>query len=315
MANCIFNLNVPTTIAYILAVVNIVQCFASSVGNFIVLYIIGKSKRLHTRSYVCLVSLAITDFLVGLVLEPLHVMQLLSAEYRSNCKLNVVRRFLLVLLLGASISSIAVVSYDRYKHLSKTVNYRQYMSKKKIACLLMISWLAPMTVPFAQYINEAVNQVIVIAYIFMVIGTMITCYVLIIRIVKNQEDSLKVTMNLSKSQARSVKSHIKAAKAIILINLSILATFTPTAIYFAVGAISNLLKTSNFMSARAREIIYAFCITVAMANSAVNPIIYCLRIPEFRERIKRYAPLFFSGFVRVAPTDSKFERTSRVSTV
>eukprot|EP00112_Aurelia_sp_Birch-Aquarium-sp1_P018140 Seg429.5 transcript_id=Seg429.5/GoldUCD/mRNA.D3Y31 product=Melanopsin protein_id=Seg429.5/GoldUCD/D3Y31 len=225
------------------------------------------------------------------------------------------RRFLAVLFLGASISSIAVVSYDRYKHLSKTVNYRQYMPKKKIACLLMISWLAPLAVPFSRYINEAVYQVIVIIYIFMVIGIMITCYVFIIRIVKNREDSLNVTMTNSISQARETKGHIKAAKAMVLVILFILATFTPSAIYFAAVAISSLLENSNFISATAREILYACCITIAMANSAVNPIIYCLRIPEFRARFKRHARLFFPGVVRVAPNEEKESRLSRISTV
>ena len=316
MTYCIYNLDVPAIVAYILAVANILQCLASSVGNFIVLFIIIKSKSLHTRSYVCLMSLAITDFLVGVILEPLHIIQLLSADYRSNCRLNVMRRFLAVLLLGASISSIAVVSYDRCKHLSKTVNYSKFMPKKKIALLLILSWLAPLAVPFSRYISEAVYQVIVIVYIFMVISIMITCYLFIYRIVKNREDSLKVTITRSISQAREMKGHIKAAKAIVLVVALLLATFIPSAIYFAVVAICSLLKASNFMSAVARELLYAFCITVAMANSAVNPIIYCLRIPEFRARCRRYAQWFSPGFRRVAPIDSKSEvKDSQLSTV
>ena len=316
MASCIYNLDIPAIAAYILAVVNIVQCFASSVGNFIVLFIIIKSKSLHTRSHVCLMSLAITDFLVGLILEPLHIMQLISADYRSNCRLNVLRRFLVVLLLGASISSIAVISYDRCKHLSKTVNYRKFMPKKKIALLLMLSWLAPLAVPFSKYINETVFRVIVIVYIFMVISIMITCYLFIYRIVKDREDTLKVTINCSISQAREMKGHIKAAKAIVLVIAFILATFIPTAIYFTMDVISSLLKKSNFMPAAAKEILYACCVTFAMANSAVNPIIYCLRIPEFKARFRRYARLFFSGFRRVAPIDSRGEeKESQLSTV
>eukprot|EP00112_Aurelia_sp_Birch-Aquarium-sp1_P011946 Seg2508.3 transcript_id=Seg2508.3/GoldUCD/mRNA.D3Y31 product=Melanopsin protein_id=Seg2508.3/GoldUCD/D3Y31 len=305
MASCIHNLEVPTIVTYTLATVNIIQGLASTIGNFIVFFIIVKSKRLHTRSNVCLMSLATTDLLVGLVLEPLHIMQLFSAEYRSNCQFNTIRRFLATLFMGASIGSIAVVSYDRYKHLSETFNYRQCMKKKKIALLLMLSWLVPLAMPFSRYINEVVYKVVIIVYISMIIAIMITCYIFIIRIVKNREHSLRVAMTHSNSRAGEMKNHIRAAKAIVLVIVFLLITFAPLAIYFAVVAISSLLKKSIFMSATSREIGYACCMTVAMANSAVNPVIYYLRIPEFRASLKRYARSLCPGFRGVARNESR----------
>eukprot|EP00112_Aurelia_sp_Birch-Aquarium-sp1_P011947 Seg2508.4 transcript_id=Seg2508.4/GoldUCD/mRNA.D3Y31 product="putative trace amine-associated receptor 3" protein_id=Seg2508.4/GoldUCD/D3Y31 len=165
MSSCYQSLEIPTILAYMLAAVNILQGLASSIGNFIVFCIIIKFKILHTRSNVCLMSLATTDLLVGLVLEPLHIMQLSSAEYRSNCKMNTVRRFLAALFMGASIGSIAVVSYDRYMHLSKTLNYGLYMPKKKIACLLMMAWTVPLAIVFTRYISEFVYEVVIVVYI------------------------------------------------------------------------------------------------------------------------------------------------------
>ena len=313
MASCIHNLEVPTIVAYILATVNIVQGLASSLGNFIVFLIIMKSKRLHTRSNVCLMSLATTDLLVGLILEPLHIMQLFSAEYRTNCRFNTIRRFLATLFMGASIGSIAVVSYDRYKHLSKSLNYRQCMPKKKIALLLLLSWLVPLAMPFSRYINEVVYKVVIIVYISTIIAIMMSCYVFIIRIVKNREDSLRVARTHSNSRTREMKNHIRAAKAIVLVIVFLLVTFAPLAIYFAVVAISSLLKKSIFMSATSREIGYACCMTVAMANSAVNPVIYYLRIPEFRANFKRYARSLCPGFRGVARNESTSEERETAS--
>ena len=309
MATCIHNLEVPTIIAYILAAANIVLGLASCAGNFIVFFVIIKSKSFHTRSYFLMMSLATADLLVGLVLEPLHIIQLFSEEYRSNCRFNDVRRFLALLFMGASSGSFAIVTYDRYKHLSTPLTSRQGMPKKKIALLLMLSWLAPLAIPFFRYINEVIYKVIVIVYILTIIATLITCYLFIIRIVKNREDFLKVSMSHSNSNEREMKSHIKAAKALVLIIVISLVTTAPLATYFAVVAISNLLKKSIFMSATPREIGYVCCMTVLMANSAVHPVIYCLRIPEFKASLKRYASSLCPKFRVVARNDLRVEQT------
>ena len=299
MASCIQNLDVPTTVAYILATVNIVQGLAALIGNFIVFFIIIKSKRLHTRSTICLMSLATTDLLVGLVLEPIYIMQLSSKEYSSNCRFNSVRRFLATLFMGASIGSIAVVSYDRYQHLSKTLNYKECMPKKRIACLLIIAWMVPLATSLTRFINEIFYRVVVIVYISTIITIMITCYIFVIRIVKNGEDSLRMVKRAptgsqnridSQRKSREMGSHIKTAKAVIVIIAILFVTFAPILIYFVIGAFSSLLERSILMSVASREVGYACCMTVAMANSAVNPVIYCLRIPEFRASLKkRYA--------------------------
>ena len=311
MSTCFQSLDVPTIFAYILATINIVQGLASSIGNFIVFWIITKSKSLHTRSNFCLMSLATTDLLVGLILEPLHIMQLFSAEYRSNCRINSVRRFLAALFMGASIGSIAVVSYDRYVHLSKTLNYRQYMPKKKIACLLTIAWMVPLAIIFTRYISESVYEVTLIVYISTIIAIMFTCYFFIIRIVKTGENSLRTAMKTPKrpsdgdnskpkTSSREMKSHIKAARAIIFIIGTLFLTFAPVLVFFAMAALSSLLKLSIFTSATSRDIGYACSMTIAMANSAMNPVIYCLRIPEIRTCFKRYVRFLCPGFARGA---------------
>ena len=311
MSACPQSLDIPTILAYILAAVNIVLGLASSIGNFIVFFIIFKSKNLHTRSNFCLMSLATTDLLVGLVSEPLHIMQLFSAEYRSNCQINSVRRFLAALFLGASIGSIAVVSYDRYMHLSKTLNYRQHMPKKKIACLLTIAWMVPLAIIFTRYISEFVYEVILIIYICTIIAIMVTCYLFIIRIVKNGENSLRTAIKTpkrpsddenskQKTSSREMKSHIKAARAIMFIIGALFVTFAPILTYFAIAAISSLLKLSIFTSTTSRDIGYACSMTIAMANSAMNPVIYYLRIPEFRVSFKRYVRFLCPVFARRA---------------
>ena len=305
MAACPYNLDVVEGLRYFLGIVNSLQGLADIIGNLFVFYIVLKNKRLRTRSNACLMSLAITDFAVGLILEPMHVMQFFSDSYRNNCGFNTVRRFLATLFMGASIGSIAVVSYDRYMHLSKTVNYRQHMSKRKIAFLLILSWLVPLIVPGFRFTSEAAYKIMIIIYIVSMLAIMITCYVVIIRIVKKRENVLKSANNFDKSKAMEIKSHIRAAKAIALIIAIFLLSYAPLAFYHAITAISSFSSSSSIISASARETGYAVLMTIGMANSAVNPVIYYLRIPEFKKSFKRYLKFLFPMLRETVSNDSR----------
>ena len=313
MAACIYNLDVAAWLAFLLGTVNSVQALIATVGNLAVFVIFMKNPRLRTRSNYCLMSLAATDLLVGIVLEPLHVVQFFSSEHRNNCGLNTVRRFLSTLLMGASIGSIAVISYDRYIHLSQTVNYIQYMPKKKVVLLLVLCWLGPLVIPAFRFASEVAYKVFVVLYIIGVLAIMVTCYVFIIKIVKNRGRLLSNSADSGKRNTADIKAHVRAAKAVILIISFFIATFAPLAVYHLVTAISGLVTTKQVMSDVEREVGYAVLMTLGMANSGANPIIYYLRIPEFRSTMKRYIGSFLPNFVTVETNETKSDtKDSRI---
>ena len=284
MAACIYNLEVVSWLRYLLGVINTFQGAISTFGNIIVIWIFLKDRRLRSRSNYCLMSLAVNDLLVGSILEPLHVIQFFSSEYRNNCTLNTARRFLSTLLMGTSIGSIAVISYDRYVHLSKTVNYRDHMTRLKVAILLSVSWLGPIIIPIIRFTSEAVYKILVVLYLISIFVVMFTCYFFIIRIVKNRRAFLSSSTNMDRKSASDIKAHIKAAKAIILIISFFVGTFAPLAVFHLATGFSSL--ASYPISNNAREVGYAVLMTIGMANSGINPLIYYLRIPEFRSRLR-----------------------------
>ena len=251
--------------------------------------VILQNRCLHTRSNAFLVSLAITDMLVGFILQPLHIMQLFSTEYSNNCGLNSARRLLSSSFMGASIGAVTVVSYDRYVHLSKTVNYPQFMSKRRVVTLLVLSWLIPLIMSMSHFTKEIVLKVFTFVYISSSIAIMIACYVTIIRTVRTREIAVKRSaLSIDTAVTKETKTHIKAAKAIVLIIAVFLITFAPMALFYLIVAISRVFNSAFYISRQASEITYAALITATMASSAINPIIYYFRIPKFKASFKRY---------------------------
>ena len=292
MANCIYNLGVSTFLRYFLGIAHIIQGLVSTIGNILLFILVVYNKRLRTRSNAFLLSLATSDFLVGAILEPMFVVQLFSHDHRENCSFNKVRRYLSTLLLGAAVGSIALVSYDRWTHLAKTIRYKNFMPKKKVAILLAVVWIIPITVPLVRLTSEAVYSTIIIVYVCLVLALMTTCYFVITKIVHSSELCLRqANGTIPPSGARA--NHIRVAKAVILVILCLLVTILPISIYLGATALNGLSPGLINISDNRKEICYAVLMTIGLANSGINPIIYYFRMPEFRKSMKNLGVQLF----------------------
>ena len=286
MAKCIYNLDVSESLRYFLGVVNILQGIASTLGNIVVFAVVLSNKRLWTRSNAFLLSLATSDFLVGVLLEPMFVAQFFSRDRREDCRFNMIRRYLSTLLMGGAVGSIALVSYDRWTHLTKTISYKTFMPKKKVAILITIAWVIPIVIPLVRLTSEAVYSAIIIIYLSLVLALMTTCYIVIVKIVRSRTFNVKQRSD-QKRLDKSTSDHIRVAKAIVLIILCLLVTIMPVCIYHGVTSVNGLSPGLIHISDNTKEICYAVLMTIGLANSGINPVIYYFRIPEFRSSMKR----------------------------
>jgi len=292
MASCIYNLDISTSLRHFLGVVHILQGLASTSGNILVFILVIYNRRLRTRSNAFLLSLATSDFLVGAILGPMFAVQFFSHEHRENCYFNKIKRYLSTLLLGGTVGSIALISYDRWAHLSKAVRYHNFMSKKKVAVLIAIAWIIPSLVPLVRLTSEAVYSAIVIVYVCLLLALMMICYFVIARIVRSSELNLRQAgAAIPPSGARV--NHVRVAKAVILVILCLLVTCMPVCIYLGVTALNGLSPGMINISDDTKEICYAVLMTIGLANSGINPVIYYFRMPEFRKTMKSLAAQLF----------------------
>lgn len=286
MVECALNLRIPAALRYSLVGVNLVQTVFATLGNILVIALVINEKRLRTRSNAFLVSLAVSDLMIGAAAEPLLLAQMLSQELRENCRFNGIRRYLSTLLMGASIGSIALISYDRWTHLSKTVRYNDFMPKKKVAALISIAWLIPLVVSFIFLGSEAVYNTTVITHVLLTTTVIITCYLVIVRIARTHDASLRMRSEV-KAYDRRKAHHIRVAKATALVISCLMVTFIPISIFHGLTAINGLGPGSVRIPDETKEICYSVLLTILMANSGINPVIYCFKIPEFRSSMKK----------------------------
>ena len=84
------------------------------------------------------------------------------------------------------------------------------------------------------------------------------------------------------------KRHVQTAKMVAVIIICFVAHVGPLTIYMGLVALGAFVSggISGFHGA-GKDLFYTIGMILAMANSAVNPLIYYLKHPEFREKLKK----------------------------
>ncbi|CAH3141925.1 unnamed protein product, partial [Porites evermanni] len=119
------------TVVVINCILNVPLMFTSIAGNALVLFAILRTPSLRSLpSNIFLCSLAITDFLVGLIVQPVYIANRL--HHSSGRTLAIVEDLMSFFLCGVSLKTITAISVDRFLALHYHVTYANLMTTKRI---------------------------------------------------------------------------------------------------------------------------------------------------------------------------------------
>lgn len=244
----------------------------ATVENGIVLFTIFKFQVLHTTVNKILSSLALSDFLTGVCVASLFSLQLLDDSIMRYELVDMLRRYLTTAFVGASVATLAFISYDRWLHLRLLNSYR--VKRRKLYCILLLCWLVPLLLPLLRKVDdsEVVYSGVIVMIVVLVLGTIAVCYVLIWMALNQRQQSTTVTMIFSRER--------RAAKTVLVILTIFAATIIPICLHHAM----NMFKSaSNDKLAKS----YIVGQTLSLANSAINPVIYYYRTPDLKKHVRR----------------------------
>ncbi|XP_068165799.1 adenosine receptor A1-like [Antennarius striatus] len=109
-------------------------------GNSLVCVAVVHNRRLRTVTNYFLISLAMSDILVGLVAVPCAVLTDLG-QPRHNLPLCTVLLSILIALTQISILSMLAVAAERYMAILLPFQYRRVMSPRNARLVLMLTWV------------------------------------------------------------------------------------------------------------------------------------------------------------------------------
>ncbi|XP_004085557.4 trace amine-associated receptor 1-like [Oryzias latipes] len=118
------------------------------VGNFLVVLSIAYFKQLQSPTNCFVMSLAVADCFVGLVVMPYSMIRTVEGCWYFGslfCKLH---SSLDVMLCTASIFHLSCIAFDRFYAVCNPLIYSLKMSQSRVALLITICWAVPMLISF-----------------------------------------------------------------------------------------------------------------------------------------------------------------------
>lgn len=279
----------PVELSYLTTVVSIVLGLITIPGNVLVILAVVKSshRELRTTFMTLVVCLAIADFQVGVVVEPLsvitHVLESLRQDMTGYQKAEHISYFL---SCSVSLFTLAALALDRYSAVSLPVWYRNNVTQRRVMVMVLLIWI------FCICLTSLYFEIGFVAFLFVFANTAVFVTILILlfsyiltlrrakRFGKVSSLSHRYNEGLQKEgnsvRRKRAKREEKITKTFLIMLLFVLVFYFPSCVMMYM---INLCTTCSCVFIHwLRDIQFLFI----WANSAVNPALYALRLPRFR---------------------------------
>uniref|UniRef100_H3C5J9 Trace amine-associated receptor 1 n=2 Tax=Tetraodon nigroviridis TaxID=99883 RepID=H3C5J9_TETNG len=309
----------PLPFRVILYMVLGVMVVVTVCGNLLVTVSIIYFKQLHTPTNYLLVSLAVSDFLLGfLVMLPDVIQSVETCWYFGDilCKVHLSSD---VMLCTASIMNLSLIAIDRYNAVIHPLVYRRKMSGHVVLLMIFFSWSVSGVVGFGMiffrlnifgtedfYNNfvacegkcllfqRGLSGTVLSVLSFYIPGIiMISVYLKIFFVAKKQFLSIQNTTCMT-SARDSDKKQAKATKTLVVIMGAFLLCWAP---FFLCHIIDPLISYSTPAA------MFETFVWLGYINSTLNPLIYAFSYTWFRKAFRLFASgkVFKAGYVKHFP--------------
>uniref|UniRef100_A0A8D8X368 5-hydroxytryptamine receptor 2A n=1 Tax=Cacopsylla melanoneura TaxID=428564 RepID=A0A8D8X368_9HEMI len=145
------------------AFVAIVLVFCTAAGNILVCLAISWEKRLQNVTNYFLMSLAITDLMVAILVMPLGILTLVRGYFPLPPVYCLAWICLDVLFCTASIMHLCTISVDRYLSLKYPIKFGRNKTRKRVILKIAFVWLLSiaMSLPLSLMYSQDFDSVIV----------------------------------------------------------------------------------------------------------------------------------------------------------
>ena len=267
IANCIFN--APLMLL-------------SIIGNALVLVAILKTPSLRSPSVIFLCNLAVSDLLVGLVVQPVYIVEQMVKTVPTLSEAVGAMGFA---GCGVSLSTMTAITMDRFLTLHYHLQYPNLMTTSRAIYTIVTIWCNITLFSFSIFWSPSIYYFLAAFCITSCLLVNLVCFIKIHRIVRRHQLQIHVQQqavdNLTDTNNNHIRQSTRSAKSIFIYFLVMLLCYTPLFFVHIISAIN----ISNSI------ILWTFPIAAAFMNSSINPFLYCWRIPELRTAVFKTARL------------------------
>ncbi|XP_041791208.1 trace amine-associated receptor 13c-like [Chelmon rostratus] len=262
--------------------------------NLLVIVSISHFRQLQTPTNLILLSLAVSDLLVGLEAMPSAIVTLQSCRFQGKtaCALLYLSSFILT---SASVGNMVLISVDRYVAICHPLRYSSMITASRVKICVSLCWSSSV-IYNVIILKDSLLQInlskscyqrcgVIINYISGAVDLLLTflgpvtviivLYVRVFVVAVSQARVMRSQISAVKSNTVTVKkSEMRAARTLGIILLVFILCLCP----YYIPSITGQATTSSVESSAQIWLLYC--------NSSFNPLIYAFFYPWFRKAVK-----------------------------
>ncbi|XP_059401482.1 trace amine-associated receptor 13c-like [Carassius carassius] len=109
--------------------------------NLLVIISISHFKQLHTPTNLLILSLAVADLIVGLIVIPLMGIRFIESCWYFGETICFLLLFIIFMVVTASLGNLFFISVDRYIAISDPLRYTVRVTTEKVVFCIILNWL------------------------------------------------------------------------------------------------------------------------------------------------------------------------------
>ena len=293
-----------TSMAIILAGINIFLAITASLGNALILIALHKVTSIYPPTKLLFRCLAVTDLLVGLISQPLYVTILFPRFTTWNVNVAIPRAddFFFGLLTVVSLLTSAAISVDRLLALLLGLIYRHTVTLRRVWVVIVCIWLISALPATGDTFFEYPKLYDIAFWLFSALITFsllvsVFSYVKIFKTLRYRQ--VQVHGNSQQGQRPNgggnqlnIARYKKTMYSIAWVQLALLICYIP---YIVLRFLSLLGMLDKQLSTEISILLELF-LTLLFLNSSLNPALHCWRIRDVRQEVKNIIRKIFRCF-------------------
>ena len=270
--------NSSETILIINCLLNAALMPVAILGNALVLIAIIRTPSIRSTSMLMLCSLAVSDLLVGIMVQPFYIAHHLTNETLLYLLEGIIGHS----VCGVSLLTITAITVDRFIALHYHLRYATLVTKPRVKHTLALIWVFSFASLGFYFWNRRVYRVLlgVIIAICFIVSTF--CYIRIYLTVRHHRSQIEVQQQAVQCQYATTNNTYmmrlkRSAVNTFLFYICMIACYFPAYVLLAIFGLGYMEWATEWNIAT----------TMVFMNSSINPVLYCWRLRELRVAVAK----------------------------
>ena len=274
-----------------LCVFNAYLSYTATMLNIVAIYAIRKTSSLSKNLKTLLLSQAVSDFGVGLLVQPMVVAQAMNSKRNSETRLIPTKLLIFPtnLFIFATLFSVTALCADRFLAIHLHLRYQELVTYKRVAAAVISIWVVSALISLVRLFLP--TQIMYVSFVSIISACIITATFLSAKLyltIRRHIDQIQVPQVAQNDQGESVQRKRKSAMGSLYVYLVFIVCYLPNTCVLLIIATNS--KRSNSL-----QHLQFYTLTLQFLNSTLNPLIYYWKMKDIQHTVVGTLRNFFSS--------------------